>query len=145
LLAQAIDLVCVMPSSEPVRPSLDPPDRIVLPEPLGTIRPARSEVQRWQRLGRAEGELVLGWSAGDALVRVEYHWIRRLRLTNPAAADIYTAELWAKRPAGDWCYMILPGEPRLHVVDEAQLRPLLLRQLGVDIGSPVTAGAGSAP
>jgi hypothetical protein len=125
--------------------SLDPPDRIVLPEPLGTIRPERSETQRWQRLGRAEGELVLGWSADGALVRVEYHWIRRLSQANPVLSDVYTAELWARRPAGDWLYMVQPGEPQLHLVDAARLRPLLLRQLGIDIGLPISGGAEAVP
>ena len=124
---------------------LEPPDRIVLPEPLGTVRPSRYETQRWQRLGRAEGELVLGWSADGALVRIEYHWIRRLSLADPSVADIYTAELWAQRPTGEWAYMLLPGEPRLHAVQHERLRPLLLRQLAVDIGDPLSAGVESAP
>jgi hypothetical protein len=133
-----------MPSEGAIA-SLEPPDRLVLPEPLGTLRPSRYETQRWQRLGRAEGELVLGWSADGMLVRIEYHWIRRLSLADRQAADIYTAELWAQRPTGEWAYMVLPGEPRLHVVQHERLRPLLRRQLGVDIGAPVSAGAESAP
>lgn len=120
--------------------SLEPPDRIVLPAPLGVLRPARTETQRWQRLGRAEGELVLGWSPTDELVRIEYHWIRRLGQANPDLEDVYTAELWAKRPAGDWYYMVLPGEHRLHVVQQEALQPLLLSQLGVDISPPNRAG-----
>ncbi len=117
------------------RASLEPPHRLALPEPLGALQPARSETQRWQRIGRAEGELILGWSADSRLVRVEYHWIRRLSEANPATDDIYTAELWARRPDGDWAYMVLPGEPRLHRVGHDRLQPLLLQHLGVDIGA----------
>jgi hypothetical protein len=50
--------------------------RIELPEPLTGLRPVRRERQRWQRLGRAEGELEIGYDAGDRPVRVEYHWAR---------------------------------------------------------------------
>ncbi|WP_027133631.1 hypothetical protein [Geminicoccus roseus] len=123
-------------SSAPARTRIEPGHRLVLPEPLGTLRPARTETQRWQRLGMAEGELVLGWSAGQVLVRIEYHWIRWLSRADPGADDVYTAELWARRPAGDWAYLILPGGPRLRLVEHGRLRPLLARQLGVDIGEP---------
>ena len=121
--------------SSSAKPSLEPPDRLILPEPLGALRPSRTETQRWQRLGRAEGELVLGWDEENRPVRIEYHWIRRLSLADAAAEDVYTAELWARRTGGDWLYMVLPGEPRLHFVEHTRLRPLLAEQLGVDIGS----------
>ena len=123
----------LMVSSSP-NPIFGSTERLVLPEPMGALRPVRTETQRWQRISRAEGELTLGWDAADKPVRIEYHWIRRISESDPSAADIYTAELFAKRPTGDWSYMLLPGKPVLHTVEHDQLRPLLLKHLGVDIG-----------
>ncbi|MCS6780552.1 MAG: hypothetical protein NZ555_12730 [Geminicoccaceae bacterium] len=108
-------------------------DRIVLPEPLGGIPPVRFEHQHWQRLGRAEGELDIGYDEQDRPVRIEYHWIRYFSRANPALADVYTAELWVRRPRGDWLYIVRPGLDRFAVVAHADLAPLLARHLNIDL------------
>lgn len=114
--------------------SLDPPARIVLPQPIGVRAVVRSETQRWQRLGRAEGELILGWGEAGFPVRVEYHWIRWLSRADPAAADVYTAELWARRPAGDWLYLVRPGADSFQPVPHDGVRRLLRQHLDVEVG-----------
>ena len=106
----------------------------VLPEPLGAIRPVRRERQSWQRLGRAEGELEIGYDSAGLPVRVEYHWARYLSRADPRLADVYTAELWARRPAGDWLYLLRPGVGGFINVAHDRVRPLLARHLGVDPG-----------
>lgn len=108
-------------------------DRILLPEPLGGIRPVRFEHQHWQRRGRAMGELEIGYDAHDRPVRIEYHWIRWLSRADPAAADVYTAELWARRPTGDWLYIVRPGLDRFATVAHAELAPLLARHLNIHL------------
>ncbi len=110
------------------------PARIPLPEPLGTIRPVRVEHQHWHRIGRAEGELVIGYDAEGRPVRIEYHWVRFLSRANPALADVYTAELWARRPDGDWLYIVRPGLDRFASVAHRDLAPHLARHLGIDLG-----------
>jgi hypothetical protein len=107
--------------------------RLVLPEPLGAIRPVRTEHQRWQRHRRAEGELLIGRDAADRAVRVEYHWVRWLSLADPGLADVYTAELWARRPDGDWLYLLRPGRAHALPVSHRRVAPLLRAQLGVDV------------
>jgi hypothetical protein len=106
-----------------------------LPEPLTGLRPVRRERQRWQRLGRAEGELDIGYDAEDRPVRVEYHWARYLSAANPALADVYTAELWVRQPDGDWLYLVRPGAQHFARVAHVRLRPLLVRHLGLDPGA----------
>lgn len=108
-------------------------ERITLPEPLGAIRPVRFERQHWHRLGRAEGDLSIGYDAADRPVRVEYHWIRWLSRANPALGDVYTAELWARRPEGDWLYIVRPGLDRFATVAHADLAPLLARHLNIEL------------
>ena len=112
-----------------------PGGRIELPEPLGALRPVRTERQRWQRLGRAEGELVLGYDPTDRPVRVEYHWVRWLSRAHADMADVYTAELWARRPAGDWLYLLRPERTSFVPVPHARVRPLLAQHLNVDVGA----------
>lgn len=114
--------------------SLDPPGRLVLPPPIGVRPVVRTETQRWQRLGRAEGELILGWGETGFPVRVEYHWIRWLSRADPAAADVYTAELWARRPAGDWLYLVRPGADSFRPVPHEGVRRLLRQHLDVEVG-----------
>lgn len=109
-------------------------ERIELPEPLGVIRPLRFEHQHWHRLGRAEGELTIGFDATDRPVRVEYHWWRWLSRADPRLEDVYTAELWARRPLGDWLYLVRPGLDRFATVAHADLAPLLARHLDIDLG-----------
>jgi hypothetical protein len=109
--------------------------KLVLPEPLTGLRPVRRERQRWQRLGRAEGELDVGYDTADRPVRVEYHWARYLSLANPALADVYTAELWVRQPGGDWLYLIRPSGQGFARVDHARVRQLFATQLGLDAGA----------
>jgi hypothetical protein len=108
--------------------------RITLPEPIGGLRPARRERQRWQRLGRAEGELDLGYDAEGRLVRVEYHWLRHLSRANPDLDDVYTAELWARRADGDWLYLVRPGGDAFAPVRHADVRRLFAQHLNLDAG-----------
>jgi hypothetical protein len=110
-------------------------EKLLLPEPLTGLRPVRRERQRWQRLGRAEGELDVGYDAADRPVRVEYHWARYLSLANPELADVYTAELWVRQPAGDWLYLIQPGGAGFLRVDHDRVRSLFARHLGLDAGT----------
>jgi hypothetical protein len=110
-------------------------DKLVLPEPLTGLRPVRRERQRWQRLGRAEGELEIGYDAAGRPVRVEYHWARYLSLANPALADLYTAELWVRQPPGDWLYLIRPGSRGFERVAHDRVGSLLARHLGLDAGA----------
>lgn len=108
--------------------------RIDLPEPLAGLRPVRRERQRWQRLGRAEGELDLGYDAEDRTVRVEYHWARYFSRANPALADVYTAELWVRQPEGHWLYLLRPAEAAFRPVPHARVREVFRRHLGLDPG-----------
>ena len=105
-----------------------------LPEPLTGIRPVRRERQRWQRLGRAEGELDIGYDADDRPVRIEYHWARYFSRANPNMSDVYTAELWVRQPDGDWLYLVQPGAAAFAQVAHARLRPILVQHLGLDPG-----------
>jgi hypothetical protein len=106
----------------------------LLPEPLTGVRSVRRERQRWQRLGRAEGELDIGYDAGGRPVRVEYHWARYLSAADPSLADVYTSELWVRQADGDWLYLLRPGAPGFVRVSHERLRPVLLRHLGLDPG-----------
>ncbi len=54
----------------------------------------------------AEGELEIGYDAGDRVVRVEYHWVRLFSRANPQVPDVYTAELWVRQRGGDWLYLV---------------------------------------
>lgn len=110
-------------------------DKHELPEPLTGLRPVRRERQRWQRLGRAEGELDIGYDAADRPVRVEYHWARYLSVANAELADVYTAELWVRQPDGDWLYLVRPGAKSFARVAHDRLRPLLVQHLGLDPGA----------
>lgn len=105
--------------------------KLELPEPLTGLR----AVQRWQWLGRAEGELDVGYDAADRPVRVEYHWARYLSLANPELADVYTAELWVRQPGGDWLYLIRPSGRSFERVAHAQVRLLFARHLSLDAGA----------
>lgn len=109
-------------------------DRIVLPEPLTGVRPVRRERQRWQRLGRAEGELDIGYDTADRPVRVEYHWVRLFSRADPGLADVYTAELWVRQPDGDWLYLVRPAEDGFRRVAHRAVRAVLARHLGLDPG-----------
>ncbi len=109
-------------------------DRLALPEPLTGLKPARRERQRWQRLGRAEGELDIGYDAADRPVRVEYHWVRLFSRANPDLADVYTAELWVRQPDGDWLYLVRPAADGFRRVPHAAVRAVLARHLGLDPG-----------
>ena len=109
-------------------------DMLALPEPLTGRRVVRRERQRWQRLDRAEGLLDVGYDEADRPVRVEYHWVRYFSRANPAVADVYTAELWVRQATGDWLYLLRPARDGFVAVPHAALRPLLMRQLGVDVG-----------
>lgn len=111
-----------------------PDGRIELPEPLGAVRAVRTERQRWHRLGRAEGELIIGYDATDRPVRVEYHWVRWLSRAHPGMADVYTAELWARRAAGDWLYLLRPERAGFVAVPHSRVRTLLAQHLNVDVG-----------
>jgi hypothetical protein len=108
--------------------------RIELPEPLTGLRPVRRERQRWQRLGRAEGELEVGYDAEDWPVRVEYHWARYLSGADPNLPDVYTAELWVRQPDGDWLYLVRPTGGGFRRVPHARVRELFARHLGLDAG-----------
>jgi hypothetical protein len=110
-------------------------DRLPLPEPLTGERPVRFEHQHWQRLERAEGELDIGYDAGDRPVRIEYHWKRFFSRANPEVADVYTAELWVRQRDGGWVYLIQPGHPGFVPVPHAPLRTLLQHHLNIDIGN----------
>lgn len=109
-------------------------DKLLLPEPLTGLKPVRRERQRWQRLGRAEGELDVGYDAEDRPVRIEYHWVRYFSQANPALADVYTAELWVRQPDGGWLYLVRPTRDAFERVAHASLRPLLLQHLNIDVG-----------
>ena len=106
-----------------------------LPEPLTGARPVRRERQRWQRLGRAEGELDIGYDRDGRPVRVEYHWARYLSAADPRLEDVYTAELWVRQADGDWLYLVRPGATGFARVAHDRLRPLLVRHLGLDPGA----------
>jgi hypothetical protein len=108
--------------------------RIDLPEPLGGLRPVRRERQRWQRLGRAEGELDVGYDAEGRPVRVEYHWVRYFSRANPDVADVYTAELWVRRAGGDWLYLVRPGAGAFTTARHADVRQLFAFHLNLDAG-----------
>ncbi len=121
-----------MSGTRPLTSLLD--EKHCLPEPLTGLRAVRRERQRWQRLGRAEGELDIGYDAHDRPVRVEYHWVRYLSAADPRLADVYTAELWVRQADGDWLYLLRPGAAHFAKVPHAGLRPLLVRHLGLDPG-----------
>jgi hypothetical protein len=108
--------------------------KMTLPEPLTGVRPVRRERQRWQRLGRAEGELDIGYDQADRPVRVEYHWVRYFSLANPALPDVYTAELWVRQPEGDWLYLVRPTADGFQRVGHDAVRALFARHLGLDAG-----------
>ena len=109
-------------------------ERLSLPEPLTGVQPVRVERQHWQRLDRAEGELVVGYDATDRPVRIEYHWKRFFSRANPELDDVYTAELWARDRDGSWLYLVQPGEARFVPVPHDPLRALLQEHLNIDIG-----------
>jgi hypothetical protein len=113
---------------------VEPMQREVLPEPLGVRQVVRTERQDWQKLGRAAGELEIGYGADGNPVRVEYHWIRYFSRSNPALDDVYTAELWARHAAGFWLYLLRPTRQSFVTVEHDVLRPLLARHLSIDIG-----------
>jgi len=94
----------------------------------------RQERQRWQRLGRAEGELDIGYDADGRPVRVEYHWQRYFSCANPDLGDVYTAELWMRQPEGDWLYLVQPGSAGFRPVHHADVRRLFALQLNLDAG-----------
>jgi hypothetical protein len=109
--------------------------REALPEPLTGLRAVRFEHQRWQRLGRAEGELNVGYDEAGRPVRVEYHWVRYLSRANPALADVYTAELWVRQPDGDWLYLLRPAERGFVRVRHEAVRRLFRAHLNLDAGA----------
>ena len=106
----------------------------MLPASLTGIRAVRREHQCWQRLGRAEGELDVGYDAADRPVRVEYHWARYPSLANPGLADVYTAELWVRQPGGHWLYLIRPSAQGFARFAHAAVRILFVRHLGLAVG-----------
>lgn len=110
-------------------------ERHDLPSPLGGIPAVRFEHQHWQRLDRAEGELRVGYDERDRPVRVEYHWRRYFSRANPALEDVYTAELWVRRPDGDWLYLVRPAAQNFVRVAHDALRPLLHEHLNLEIGA----------
>lgn len=121
--------------SKAVQAGAWPGGRIELPEPVGVVRPTRTERQRWHRLGRAEGELIVGYDAADRAVRVEYHWVRWLSRAQPGLSDVYTAELWARRPGGDWLYLLRPERTCFVPVLHARVRAVLAQHLNLDVGA----------
>lgn len=110
-------------------------ERIGLPEPLNGLRAVRHEQQRWQRLGRAEGELHIGYDDQGRPVRAEYHWRRFFSRANPAMADVYTAELWVRQTDGGWLYLVQPGEAGFRHVDHAEVRQIFATHLGLEAGA----------
>ncbi|MFO1039682.1 MAG: hypothetical protein U1E45_22790 [Geminicoccaceae bacterium] len=110
------------------------PEKLCMPEPLGTREVIRREVQHWQKLGRASGHLEVGYDADDQPVRIEYHWIRYFSRTNPKVSDIYTAELWARHRDGHWMYLLRPSQNSFVPVAHDRLRPLIRTHLNIDIG-----------
>ena len=107
---------------------------VELPEPLTGLAATRTERHDWQRLGKAEGLLVVGFDEDDQPVRVDYHWWRFYSRNVNGADDVYTAERWVKQPAGHWLYIVQPGAAGFVSVEHRQLRPLLADNLNVDIG-----------
>lgn len=105
----------------------------VFPPVLGGRNVVRSESQKWSRADRAEGSLDLGYDAEDRTVRIEYHWWRWFSRADPTLDDVYTAELWLRRPAGDWIYLLYPGSGVAVTVSHDKLRPVLIKALGVDV------------
>jgi len=110
-------------------------DKILLPEPLGGRRVVRLERQHWQKLGRAAGELEVGYSADGNPVRVEYHWIRYFSRANPSLADVYTAELWVRHLEGHWLYLLRPTNDSFVRVGHYELAALLRQHLNIDLGA----------
>jgi len=108
-------------------------DRITLSDPITGLRPVRTERQRWERLGRARGELQIGYDACGRPVRVEYHWIRHLSRADPKLDDVYTAELWVRQPDGDWLYIVQPGQDAFIRIPHEPLKELLLQHLDLDL------------
>ncbi|MCB1885722.1 MAG: hypothetical protein KDG89_17330 [Geminicoccaceae bacterium] len=109
-------------------------DPLAPPEPLGTLRPLRSERQRWERRGAAWGEIDLGYDGEGRVVRVGYRWFRRLLLAGGGIEEVTTAELWALGRDGAWRYAIRPGGDGFRAVPHGPLRRLLRAHLNVDIG-----------
>jgi hypothetical protein len=109
-------------------------DRAQLPEPLAGRKPVRFEHQHWHRMGRAEGELEVGYDADDRPVRVEYHWLRYFSRANPALDDVYTAELWVRQPAGGWLYLVRPGADGFVPVTHEAVRTIFRQHLDLDAG-----------
>ncbi|MEL6348583.1 MAG: hypothetical protein AAFV53_36100 [Myxococcota bacterium] len=112
---------------------LDPTDRVTFPDLEEALAVVRSESQRWERKGFAEGELILGYGIFDDIVRVEFHWWRFFSRSHRDVNDVYTGELWAKRPAGDWLYLMPQKGEQKHVVPHDALAALLEKQLDVHI------------
>ena len=110
-------------------------DRLPMPEPMTGLKPVRQERQRWQRLGRAEGELDIGYDAEGRPVRIEYHWVRQLSRANPVLQDVYTAELWVRQADGDWLYLLRPDQSLFKRVAHAEVRSVLAKGLGLDTGA----------
>lgn len=106
---------------------------IVLPEPITGIRPVRYEQQQWQRLGRAEGRLKIGYNSDDKPVRIEYHWMRYFSKANPDLADVYTAELWVRQADGNWLYIIQPSQSSFVAIEHEPLKALLAEHLNIDL------------
>ena len=109
-------------------------NRLSMPEPLIGLRPVRYQHQRWQRRDRAEGELEIGYDANGRTVRVEYHWVRWFSRANPELSDVYTAELWVRRPDGDWLYLLRPAKTWFVPARHADVRAVLARHLNLDVG-----------
>ena len=105
----------------------------IFPPVVGGRRVVRTETQKWSRADRAEGTLDLGYNSKNQTVRVEYHWWRWFSRADSTLKDVYTAELWVQRPAGDWIYLLHPGSGVAATVSHDRLRPLLIQALGVDI------------
>jgi hypothetical protein len=109
--------------------------RLSLPEPITGRRAIRRERQRWQSLGRAEGELDIGYDADGALVRVEYHWLRHFSQAASGLNDVYTGELWVRQDDGDWLYLVQPtGGGGFEKVGHADVRRLFALHLNLDAG-----------
>jgi hypothetical protein len=77
----------------------------------------------------------MGYDRQGRPVRVEYHWVRYFSAADPKLADVYTAEFWVRQADGDWLYLVRPGEEGFARVAHERLRPMLVRQLGLDPGA----------
>lgn len=108
-------------------------ERYTFPAVVGGCPVARTEDQSWSRHDRAQGTLHIGYDTADRFVRIEYHWWRWFSRADPDMDDVYTAELWVRRPDGDWTYLLHPGDEVAVRVRHAELRPVLAQALGIDI------------